>query len=415
MKTSRTNWAETYTYQAKAIRQPKTVPELQEIIQNATRVKALGSCHSFNDIADTTDTHISLEHFTDIVISEEGKTVTVGAGVTYATLAAHLHTNGFALHNLASLPHISVAGAVATGTHGSGVGNGNLATAVVGLEMVVGSGEVITLSKTDADFAGAVVALGALGVVTRLTLAISPTFVVRQDVYENLPIETLLADPDAILGSAYSVSLFTDWQGENIAQVWCKSCEGEYQERDFGPLTTLATRPRHPLDDMPAKNCTAQLGVWGPWHERLPHFRPEFTPSNGAEIQSEYFVARENFAAAFEAIRALSGQITPLLYVTEIRTVAKDDLWMSPHYERDSVAFHFTWKPEGERVLAFLPKLEAALAPFSARPHWGKVFRMEPEALVARYPRFADFQSLVRRFNLHGKFHNAFLERYITL
>jgi alditol oxidase len=407
------NWAENYTYQAQAIRQPKTVLELQEIVRNATRVKALGSRHSFNNIADTTDTHISLEHFTEIAIDPNQQAVTIGAGVTYATLAAQLHSQGFALHNMASLPHISVAGAVATGTHGSGIGNGNLATAVSQIEMVVGSGEVVTLSKNDkndADFAGAVVALGALSVVTRLTLDISPTFAVRQDVYENLPIETLLTDPDAILGSAYSVSLFTDWQGDNIAQVWCKSREGEYVRQDFASRVTLATRPRHPLNDMPTENCTTQLGIWGPWQERLPHFRPEFTPSNGAEIQSEYFVAREDFGAAFAELRKLKDSIVPLLYVTEIRTIAKDDLWLSPHYKRDSVAFHFTWKPEGEAVLALLPQIEATLAPFSARPHWGKVFTLAPEVLVARYPRFTDFQSLVQRFDSQGKFRNAFLE-----
>jgi alditol oxidase len=407
------NWAGNYTYHAQNRYAPTSLAELQELVRNATGVKALGTRHSFNDIADSPETQVSLEHFTEITINEVHRTVTVGAGVTYATLAARLHEAGLALHNMASLPHISVAGAVATGTHGSGVGNGNLATAVVGVEMVTGTGEVVTLSREkaqdrDRDFAAIVVGLGALGVVTRLTLEILPTFLVRQDVYENLPITTLLADPESVLGCAYSVSLFTDWQGEVIDQVWCKSVENGYIKQDFAPL---ATHPHHPLDNMPTENCTAQLGVWGPWHERLPHFRPEFTPSNGAEIQSEYFVARADFGTAFQAIRKLRDQITPLLYVTEIRTVAQDDLWLSPHYERDSVAFHFTWQPNEVAILAFLPTLEAALAPFAPRPHWGKVFTMAPEELATRYPRWQGFRDTMRLYDPYQKFGNGFLER----
>jgi xylitol oxidase len=225
------------------------------------------------------------------------RTVTVAAGITYGQLCPYLDGKGFALHNLASLPHISVAGACSTATHGSGQRNGNLATAVSGLELVTADGTIVTLSREQdgETFNGAVVGLGALGVITRVILDIQPSFMMRQYVYEDLPLGELKKHFDAIESSGYSVSLFTDWRKQRINEVWIKSRIEEGQQFHASPEfygAKLATRNLNPIAALSAKNCTEQMGVPGPWYERLPHFRIGFTPSAGKELQSEYFVPR---------------------------------------------------------------------------------------------------------------------------
>jgi xylitol oxidase len=151
----------------------------------------------------------------------------------------------------------------------------------------------------------------------------------------------------------------------------------------------------------------------GPWHQRLPHFNPDGLPENGAEIQSEYFVPRERALAAFRALDGLRDRIDPLMGISEVRSVAADDLWMSMFYERDTVAFHFTWLPDWEAVRALLPAIEERLAPFDARPHWGKTFTTAPARLRELYPRMGDFQALMRDFDPQGKFRNAFLDEAV--
>jgi xylitol oxidase len=322
---------------------------------------------------------------------------------------------GLAIHNLASLPHISVAGAVATATHGSGDRNGNLATAVATIEWVTAKGEMKTLSRGDAAFDGAVVSLGALGVVTRLTLDVMPAFELRQAIYEGLPFDALFAHFDVITSMAYSVSLFTDWRGDAINQVWLKRRAGDatssIELTDLG--ASPAARDVHPIPGMPTENCTQQMNVPGPWHERLPHFRMEFVPSSGEELQSEYFVPRERAIEALRAVNELRERITPLLQISEIRTIAADHLWMSPCYRQPCVGVHFTWKKDWPAVSALLPTIEAALAPLGARPHCGKLFTMPPEHIRSCYPRLNDFRDLMRACDPHGRFHNAFLERNI--
>ena len=412
-QTSARNWAGNYRYAAPIVH-PSTVAEVQQLVATATRVRALGSRHSFNAIADSPGTLVALDRLDQaIVIDHLALTVEVSGGTTYGTLATELQRRGYALHNLASLPHISVAGAIATGTHGSGDQNGGLATAVSALEIVTGTGELLRVNRATPDFAGMVVALGALGIVTRVTLDIQPTFDVQQFVYENLPWRRVLTDFDDLMGSAYSVSLFTDWRGSAVDQAWVKTRGGDFagEAGFFGG--TAATVGRHPLPEISAVNCTEQLGLAGPWSERLAHFRLAFTPSNGDELQSEYHVPREHAAAAIEAMRTLSASIAPLLLVSEIRSVAADDLWLSPSYQRAGVALHFTWKPEQAAVEALLPSLEAALAPFAVRPHWGKLFQTDAATLASSFPRLANFRSLADRLDPAGKFRNAFLERTV--
>ncbi|MHA7302933.1 FAD-binding protein [Pseudarthrobacter sp. MDT1-22] len=411
------NWAGNHTYRAPVIAHPSTLQELQELVADADHVRALGSRHSFNDIADTAGTLAVLDRLDGTIsVDPSNMTVTVSGGTRYGTLAAELHQHGFALHNLASLPHISVAGAVATATHGSGDANGNLATAVAGLEMITADGSVFSARRGDTYFEGMVVGLGALGIVTRLTLDIEPTFQVSQRVYEGLDWNQILENFDEVTSSAYSVSLFTDWTGPTVQQAWLKS-RAEDQRHGGGTSGFFGAGPaaeaRHPLPGVSGSNCTQQLGVPGPWADRLAHFRMEFTPSKGDELQSEYLIPREHATDALRTMRKLSDVVTPLLLIGEIRTVAADQLWLSPNYGRDGIGLHFTWRQDQPAVTAVLPLLEAELAPFAARPHWGKLFDARAAAIRPMYPRLGDFIALAEGLDPTGKFRNSFLHRTV--
>jgi xylitol oxidase len=413
------NWAGNYTYSAARLHHPETLEQVQELVRRHSKLRVLGSRHSFNGIADSAGDLISLERFDHVVgLDHERRTVTVEAGIRYGQLGQHLHAEGYALHNMASLPHISVAGACATATHGSGAGNGNLATAVAAMELVTAGGEVVVLSRDQHgdQFQGAVVGLGGLGVVTKLTLDVVPTFDMRQDVYENLPVAQLEEHFDTIQSSAYSVSLFTDWQSEHVNEVWLKRRVLDDAAMALGPTFFGATRARtdlHPIASISAENCTAQMGIPGPWCERLPHFRMNFTPSSGEELQTEYFVPRRHAVAALQAIARLRERLAPLLQISELRTIAADTLWMSPCYQQECIALHFTWKKDWPAVGKLLPIIEEHLEPFDARPHWGKLFAMPAARLQSLYERLPDFQQLLRSYDPEGKFRNAFLDTYI--
>jgi len=408
------NWARNYTYTARSLARPASIAEVQHLVAASRSVRALGSRHSFTDLADTGGTLVSLESLdVETVVDESSGTVTVPGGARYGDVATALQNAGWALHNLASLPHISVAGAVATGTHGSGDHNGTLATAVAALEIVTASGELLTLRRGDPDFDGAVVSLGALGIVTRVTLDIEPTFDVRQDLYDDLSWSALLDDFDAATSSAYSVSLFTDWLGDTVGTTWLKSRADAAAPPEH--LLGAARQPtgRHMLPGQPVTNVTQQGGVVGPWNDRLAHFKLGFTPSNGDELQSEYLVPRHNAVAALEAVRTLGPRVAPLLLITEVRTMRADSLWLSGAFETDAVGIHFTWKPLEAEVRALLPEIEALLLPLGARPHWGKVFTADGGALEALYPRLGEFRALAARLDPERKFGNAFLERTV--
>jgi xylitol oxidase len=415
---SRTNWAGNLTYHADHLYKPTSVEELQQTIAKCPKFRVLGSRHSFNTIADSLTNQISLEHFDSIAVDAAARTATVGAGVRYGTLAPVIDKQGFALHNLASLPHITVAGAVATATHGSGVHNKNLSSAVSALELVTADGKLIHLSraKDGNNFLGSIVALGALGIVTKVTLDLQPRYEMAQLVYRNMSMDQLEHNLEAIMSNSYSVSLFTNWQNNNINQVWLKYrvAPGEHRAvaSDFFGAKP-ATRDMHPIDDHPAESCTPQMGVVGPWYERLPHFKMNFTPSSGAEIQTEYFVPRNRGYEAIRAVEQLRDQITPHLFITEIRSIAADDLWLSMAYQRDSLAIHFTFKPETPEVTALLPYIEEKLAPFDARPHWAKVFRVPPAQLAARYPKMPAYKSLIQQQDPQHKLRNQFIDHNI--
>ncbi len=410
----RTNWAGNYSYLARTIHAPATLEELRELVSSTPRLRVLGSRHSFTDIADGEEL-VTLERLGhDVAVDRHALTVSLSGAVRYDRLAGELDRAGLAFANLASLPHIAVAGAIATATHGSGDGNGNLATAVAALEIVTSDGNVLKIGRGDPDFEGAVVSLGALGAVVRVTLDVEPAYEVRQQVFLGLAWEQLFEHFDAITASGYSVSVFTRW-GEATEQVWVK----RRVSAELAPLAgdlfgaVAATDEMHPIAGLDPINCTPQLDVPGAWHERLPHFRIGFTPSSGEEIQSEYLIPRAHALAAIEALRRLGARLRPLLLVSEIRTVAADRLWLSPQYGQDTVAIHFTWKREQERVERALLDVERALDPFAPRPHWGKLFLADAAALAPRYERLGDFAALVGRIDARGAFRNAWLESHV--
>jgi len=358
----RTNWSGNYHYSTSKVFQPTTVTEVQDAVRSVTSVRALGTRHCFNDIADSQVAQISTLKLKDISIAPDGHSVTVGAGIRYGDLAGVIDAKGYALHNLASLPHISVGGATATATHGSGRHNGNLATQVLAIEFVAADGTVHTLSRDkDGDrFLGAVVGLGSIGIVTHVTLALQPRFEVTQVVYQDLPFRELEHHFGDIMGAGYSVSIFTDWQRGLAGELWIK------RRVDQGGASAppalfynakLATKKLHPIPDHPAEACTDQLNVPGPWYDRLPHFKLNFTPSSGQELQTEFFLPFERAYEAVRAVETLRDKITPHLFITELRAIAADDLWMSMAYKRPSLAIHFTWKPETPAVRNLLPQI----------------------------------------------------------
>ena len=407
-----TNWAGNITYSAKELHRPHSLDALRALVADSAKVRVLGSGHSFNEIAEPGDGGVllSLADLPPAVdVDTAARTVRVAGGVRYAELARRVHEHGLALHNMASLPHISVAGSVATGTHGSGVANGSLASAVREVELVTADGATVTIARGDARFDGAVTSLGALGVVTALTLDLEPDFEVGQYVFTELPLAGL--DFEAVAASAYSVSLFTDWREPGFRHVWLKR-RTDQPLPDF-PWATPATEAMHPVPGMPAQNCTEQFGVPGPWHERLPHFRAEFTPSSGAELQSEYLLPRPYALDALHALDAIRETVAPVLQICEVRTIAADAQWLSPAHGRDSVALHFTWVEDTETVLPVVRRVEEALEPFAPRPHWGKVFTVPSAALRDLYPRLGDFRALAGSLDPQGKFTNAFVREIL--
>jgi len=412
-ETVRKNWAGNYTYKADNYYEPASVDELQQLVKKIDKQKALGSRHCFNDIADSPKSQISTRLLKKVTnLDSEKNTVTIEAGVRYGDFVAELDSKGYALHNLASLPHITVAGACTTATHGSGVTLRNLSAQVVAIELVNPQGEIVKIDRDHPDFYGTVVGLGALGIIINTTLELEKTFQVRQDVFQELPLASLEKHFDEIMSGGYSVSLFTNWLDQKISQVWVK-------RRTDKPLTELgndffgakaATKNLHPIVTMSAENCTDQMGVPGPWYNRLPHFKMGFTPSGGKELQSEFFVPHGNAVDAILALEKKKELINPQLLISEIRTIAADDLWMSPCYHQDSVAIHFTWKQNPDEVSKLIPMIESELAPYKMKPHWGKLFSINPTTLHERYEKFSDFLALAKKYDPNGKFRNHYLD-----
>ena len=408
-----TNWAGNLIYSTRQLIQPSTVAELQAVIEQSNKLRVLGTRHSFNSIADSDSLLLSSAGLNRLIsLDRKNNTVTVEAGIRYGELCGYLQENGYGLHNLASLPHISIAGACATATHGSGLYNGSLSTGVTGIEFINGRGELVSLTREkDGDqFNGAIVNLGAIGMVTSITLTLQPAFTMKQWVFREMPTVELEKNFKAIMSAGYSVSLFTDWRNKSVNQVWIKSKTGKddsFLSGFYGAKPSSINL--HPLEELSPENCTDQLGLEGPWYDRLPHFKMGFTPSSGTELQSEYFIPFEFAWEGYKAIEKLNTKISPHLYVSEIRSIAADELWMSPFYKKTCVAFHFTWKQNWNEVSVLLPMIEEALEPFKPLPHWGKLFSMHPQLLQRRLERLNDFKDLMVQNDPQGKFRNQFI------
>jgi alditol oxidase len=381
-----TNWAGNVTFTASDVLRPRSVDELRAMVARTQKVHALGAGHSFSTVADSP------------------------ALVTLDGLPAEIEIDSA---RATSLPHITAAGAIATGTHGSGSRNGALGTSVAGIEMVTADGDLVTIGPE--EISGCVVALGALGVVTSLVLTLVPSFTIRQWVYENMPRAELDAGFDEIFGSAYSVSVFTMWRDPgNLDQVWVKHRGDDgWTAPDRWHGARLADGQRHPVPGMPPGYTTEQGGAEGPWHERLPHFRADFTPSAGDEIQTEYLLPRDQAVAALAALDDLASRIAPVLLISELRTVAADDQWLSPCYGRETAGIHFTWRKDPAALAALLPVIEDRLAPFGPRPHWGKMFTLPPAEIRASYPKLAAFGELTASYDPDGKFRNSFVDAIV--
>ena len=415
------SWSGTVDYGPGPLHAPTSLAALQQLVAGSTRLRALGTRHSFSEVAASDGPLVTLTAMPpEIEIDTAAATVRVGAGVRYGELAVSAHAAGLALANMGSLPHISVGGASATGTHGSGNRSRSLASSVREIELVTAGGDLLTLSReADPDvFDGAVLSLGTLGILTHLTLDLVPAAPMRQTVHLDFPAERMdEANLAEMLGAGASVSLFHHWDG-HIAQAWVKQRLSEDTDEGTAlPEHWLGGRrapgPVHPLPGMPADFCTDQTGEPGPAHERLPHFRLEFTPSSGEEIQSEYFVPRERIGEALAAVMPLGERIRPLLHASEVRTVAADELWLSPAQHRDSACVHFTWKQRPAEVAALLPEIEERLAPFAPRPHWGKVFALDPQVVQAQYPDLERFRALRDRLDPERVFRNGYVDRLL--
>lgn len=449
------NWAGNLTYSALMAAQPRSVPELQAALSvTSGPVKFLGSRHCFNDIANTVGTMVLMNSFEPLdssaltVVTEDGPPrVRVAGSTTYGDLAIALAGQNLALANFASLPHITIAGAIATGTHGSGNGNQPLIGSVWAFEVVTPLGDIrraVRDGSGDLPFETGV-HLGLLGALTFIEIEVEPEFQVRQDLYQGLPWEELLENFQEITGSAYSVSIFTHWHTEAAEQVWLKSrvagseaslagagglvganalplADGVQRVADApsqltdAPETffgaTKATQKLHPLPDTDPIHCTEQLGAPGPSYDRLPHFKMGFTPSKGEELQSEYLIPREHAPAAIQAVLEHGDDFRELLFVSEIRTMRGDSGWLSPT-PQDSVGIHFTWKPRQTEVEAYLPVLEGILAPFEARPHWGKLHTVSAQRIAELYPRMNDFLEVARECDPEGRLRNEYSVRVL--
>lgn len=409
------NWAGNLTFSAREFIEVNSISKLQQVVSSSQAVKVLATGHSFNAIGDTTETLISIKNLSNgIEIDSQNAQALISAGMAYADAARYLESNGWAFSNMASLGEVTIAGAISTGTHGSGSNNGVLSTSVVGLEIVLGSGELITIDQSNSEeFAGFVVSLGALGVFTKIKMRIIPSFSVKQFVYENIGIQVVAENFDTVFNSAYSVSYFSNWAKNSTGQIWMKFLDDSSSDNlsDNWLGANQAKAKQHPVKINNPDPCTDQLGISGKWLYRLPHFKLDSSPASGDEVQTEYLVDRKYVNEYIQDLRAIGDEIAPRVYATEIRTIKSDELWLSGAYQRETVGFHFTWK-KSDTLVDFLPRIEEILGKHHGRPHWAKLFSVRSDELSARYPKYSDFEALLKKYDPKQKFRNKFIDQY---
>lgn len=407
------NWSKNIDFNDREYFLPESLSELQELIQSSQKIRARGSAHSFNEIANTSSRAINLSKMPKVIEIDDGsKSVKVSAGLTYGELAPVLHQQGWAISNLASLPHISIAGSISTGTHGSGIKNQNLANQVLSFDIVTSEGEVRHIDRTNPAFNALVIGLGMSGIVYQYEIKIEPTYQIRQVIYPDIPIDILQRNFDQIMGTAYSVSYFTEWTSSQSGNLWCKFRDAESIPESIGGSRKAEVK-YHPIPSVDPVACTDQFGEPGDWYQRLPHFKLEFIPSVGEEIQSEFFIARKDTPAALEELLKISDVIAPLLWISELRTIAADELWLSGAYQRESVGIHFTWK-KVDSINSVIQRVEDALRPFHYRPHWGKAFTADAKYLSSVYPKMSEFKALALALDPAKKFENTFTRQMLS-
>ncbi|KAK3270130.1 hypothetical protein CYMTET_21453 [Cymbomonas tetramitiformis] len=443
------NWAGNIKFQTEVL-YPTTVEEVVDIVVSHDKVRVLGTGHSFNNVAfgherGSSSVLISTRNLREVIDCCNNSVVRIQSGVTYADLGEFLRTRGLALPNIASLPGITVTGAASTATHGSGMKNPILASAVKSLTLVTHDGELRTFTRpgrkfnqadgtftslaTEAhelQFHSAVVGLGAVGVVVEMEIELVPSFDIQLCIYENIPLKALDKPQrfELLILRTYSTSLFTDWTGDAFSSVWLKSklnygetgepCESRYKNKD------VATKAVHPIPGLDAEACS-KPGV-GPSHQQLPHFLDGFTPSNGDELQSEYFVSLRHWRPVTQALFKFGkqGGFGKVLQISEVRFLQGDDFTLSPCSVLGGVngcaAFHFTWHHDAPEVRKVLQAVEDLLGRFDPLPHWGKVFNMEAGILRARYgeDRLNAFRTLLQDTDWEGKFENEWMSSFLA-
>lgn len=403
------NWGGNLAFEQAEVVKPKTISELAEMVR-VNKVRPVGTLHSFSPIAKGEGLLMSTANLAiKPELDSDRSVVRFGAAMRFGELALFLEQNGFALRNMGSLPHISVAGAAATGTHGSGDKNQILSSSLTSFSYLNHEGELIKVEKQDPLFEAFRLGLGAYGIWVEAELSIVPSFQIRQDIFLEIPWSYFLEDPSRLTSAGYSVSLFGKWGTSTISQTWVKS---EVEDPRAGvPIAAIAPEQnsKRELADGVGDNLTEQGGKPGPWLHRLPHFRLDASPSAGNEIQTEYFFTRDKIAHAIEAVHSVAGKINPVLIISEIRSIAQDDAWLSPMRRGDSIALHFTWKNEPELVDIAVQELEKVLAPMEPIPHWGKVHHFTQSDLERAHPMLSKAREQFENADPSGKFSSDYL------
>lgn len=403
------NWGGNLQFRQEALAQPETLAELATLIRD-NQVRPAGTLHSFSPIATGEGIMLSAAGLKVApAIDPASKTARVGAASRYGDIALALEAQGLALRNMGSLPHISLAGASATGTHGSGDGNQILSASLISFSFLNHKGELITLRRGDDLFEPCRLGLGAHGLWVEAELSVVESYQMRQDIYRDIPWAYFLEDPARLSAAGYSVSLFGKWGSDTIDQAWVKSRVSDGTPPAEIAGIRAATESLKELAPGVGDNLTEQAGRPGPWLHRLPHFRLDATPSAGDEIQTEYFFTRDQIVGAIEVVHSLAHEVNPVLIITEIRSIAQDDAWLSPMRRGDSIALHFTFKNDVPAVTRVVEKLEAALAPFNPIPHWGKVNGFTGEQLAAVHPKLAEARTVFDELDPEGKFSSPYL------
>uniref|UniRef100_A0A915D0Y3 FAD-binding PCMH-type domain-containing protein n=1 Tax=Ditylenchus dipsaci TaxID=166011 RepID=A0A915D0Y3_9BILA len=417
------NWGGNFNFSTQDIKYPTTTAGVQQLVKECKgKIRPVGTRHSFSEIANTNDTLICLVHMNLILsVDPSVPSVTVQAGITYTDLIPFLQSIGLAIPMMASLGEISIAGAINTAVHGSGAGIGNLATQVLGLQMVLADGSVVQYSKgqNDTELAAATVGLGALGIVTQVTLQAQPTYNLAINVFENMDMSVLDTQLYNITHSGYAINMWSTFGTPGVLdQVWITTKVDSNGVNAYGNVSQLygapaATAQSSPIAALPPTYVVPQMGIVGPYYERLTDYDLGLSGQEGQQTQSEYYVDFDDFVPALKALQTLSAEINAVVYVALFRITEKDELWMSPQYKKTTMAIHFSWQPKLDQVMALLPKIEAALAPFNPIPHWGKLYTLKPEQYLPLLPKYPEWREQVELHDPTHKFRNKWLEENI--